>query len=115
MTAGTRRPSRRRSSPGATRSCGRPRPTPTGLATGLNLIYLSSQPGGLEQELQRRLLQPSPALTDYLLLADDLDAVGERVQAYADAGVQWIILTQRAPFDHDALAHFAEKVIPAFR
>ena len=38
-----------------------------------------------------------------------------RDRAYADAGVQWLVLTQRAPFDHDALAAFAEKVIPAFR
>ena len=90
-------------------------PDPGRVATGLNLIYLSTQPGGLDAELERRQLTPSPYITDYLLLADDLDAVGERVQAYADAGVQWIVLTQRAPFDHDALAAFAEKVIPAFR
>jgi probable F420-dependent oxidoreductase len=91
-------------------------PDPDRLATGVNLIYLSSQPDGLDAELRRRLLHPeSPGLMDYLLLADDLDAVGERVRAYADAGAGWIVLTQRAPFDHDALATFAEKIIPAFR
>jgi len=90
-------------------------PDPDRLATGLNLIYLSSQPGGLDAELERRQLHATPAITDYLLLADDLDAVGERVQAYADAGVQELVLTQRAPFDHDALAAFADKIIPAFQ
>ncbi|MBV8985750.1 MAG: LLM class flavin-dependent oxidoreductase [Acidimicrobiia bacterium] len=90
-------------------------PDPDRLANGLNLIYLSSQPDGLDAELQRRQLTPNPLITDYLLVADDLDAVGERVQAYADAGVQLLVLTQRAPFDHDALAAFADKIIPAFR
>ena len=90
-------------------------PDPDRIATGLNVIYLSSQPDGLDAELLRRQLHPNPLITDYLLLADDLDAVGERVQAYEEAGVQWLVLTQRAPFDHDALAAFAEKIIPAFR
>jgi len=90
-------------------------PDPDRLANGLNLIYLSSQPGGLDAELQRRQLSANPLITDYLLVADDLDAVGERVQAYADAGAQLLVLTQRAPFDHDALAAFADKIIPAFR
>lgn len=90
-------------------------PDPDRIATGLNVIYLSGQPDGLDAELEKRLIHPSPAVTDYLLVADDLDAVGERVQAYADAGVQWLVLTQRAPFDHDALAAFAEKIIPRFR
>ncbi len=90
-------------------------PDPDRVMTGLNVIYLSSQPDGLDSELEKRLIHAGPAVTDYLLIADDLEAVGERVQAYADAGVQWLILTQRAPFHHDALAAFAEQVIPAFR
>jgi probable F420-dependent oxidoreductase len=90
-------------------------PDPDRIMTGLNTLYLSSQPDGLDAELEKRLIHASPQVTDYLLVADDLDAVGERIQAYADAGVQWLVLTQRAPFDHDALAAFAEKVIPAFR
>ena len=90
-------------------------PEPDRIMTGLNTLYLSSQPAGLDAELEKRLIHPSPQVTDYLLVADDYDALGERIQAYADAGVQWLVLTQRAPFDHDALTAFAENVIPAFR
>jgi probable F420-dependent oxidoreductase len=91
-------------------------PDPERLATGVNLLYLAARPGELDQELRRRLLEPStPRLKDYLLLAGDPAGVSERINAYAEAGAQWIVLTQRAPFDVDALARFAQEVMPAFR
>ena len=90
-------------------------PDPDRIVTGVNTIYLSSGPDGLERELEKRLMAMHPQVMEYLLLADDLDAVGQRIQTYREAGAQYIVLTQRAPFDHDALAAFAETVIPAFR
>ena len=91
-------------------------PDPSRLVTGVNLMYLDATPDNLDEEIRRRCMTPNaPQLKDYLLLAHDLDAVGERLSAYAKAGVDWLVLTQRAPFDYDALARFAHEVMPAFR
>jgi probable F420-dependent oxidoreductase len=91
-------------------------PDPSRLVTGVNLMYLDATPDNLDEEIRRRCMTPNaPQLKDYLLLAHDLDAVGERLSAYAKAGVDWLVLTQRAPFDYDALARFAQEVMPAFR
>ncbi len=48
------------------------------------------------------------------VLAGDSDSIGERVQQYVDAGAGWIVLALRAPFELDALARFAEDVVPRF-
>jgi alkanesulfonate monooxygenase SsuD/methylene tetrahydromethanopterin reductase-like flavin-dependent oxidoreductase (luciferase family) len=91
-------------------------PDPGRLATGVNLMYLDATPESLDEEIRRRCMSPdSPGLRDYLILAHDLDAAGERVGAYAKAGADYVVLTQRAPFDYDALARFAQQVMPAFR
>lgn len=91
-------------------------PDPDRLATGVNLLYVEAAPGELDRELRRRLLDPgTPRLKDYLLVGPDPAGVSERIGAYAEAGAQWIVLTQRAPFDIDALARFAQEVMPAFR
>lgn len=91
-------------------------PDPSRLVTGVNLMYLDATPDNLDEEIRRRCMTPNaPQLKDYLLLAHDLDAVGERLSAYAKAGVDWLVLTQRAPFDYDALARFSHEVMPAFR
>lgn len=42
------------------------------------------------------------------------DVVRERVAEYERAGVQWLILAMRAPFDWDGLALFIREVMPAF-
>lgn len=89
---------------------------PDRLVTGVNLMYLDATPANVDEEIRRRCMTPNaPQLKDYLLLAHDLDAVGERVGAYAKAGVDYVVLTQRAPFDYEALARFAQEVMPSFR
>jgi alkanesulfonate monooxygenase SsuD/methylene tetrahydromethanopterin reductase-like flavin-dependent oxidoreductase (luciferase family) len=91
-------------------------PNPDELQTGLNLQVVSSGSEGLDVNLQKRLYDPSvPRLMESLLIADDMDAVGERFQEYVDAGVQWLILTARAPFQTDWIVRIAEEVIPKFR
>jgi len=91
-------------------------PDPGRLTTGINFMYLDIPPGQFDEEIRRRAMNPeSPGLKDYLMLASDLDSVGERISAYDKVGVDFIVLTQRAPFDYDALARFAEEVMPAFR
>jgi F420-dependent oxidoreductase-like protein len=49
------------------------------------------------------------------ILADSPAAIQERLRAYADAGVNEVILSLRAPFDRDLLRRFARDVMPAFR
>jgi alkanesulfonate monooxygenase SsuD/methylene tetrahydromethanopterin reductase-like flavin-dependent oxidoreductase (luciferase family) len=89
---------------------------PERLLTGVNFMYLDIPQGKFDEEIRRRCMDPdSPGLKDYLLLANDLDTLGERISAYAQAGVDYVVLTQRAPFDYDALARFAHEVMPAFR
>ncbi|HEY8218414.1 MAG TPA: TIGR03619 family F420-dependent LLM class oxidoreductase [Acidimicrobiia bacterium] len=39
----------------------------------------------------------------------------DRIGAYADAGVDWVILALRAPFDPDAIDRFAAEVMPQLR
>jgi alkanesulfonate monooxygenase SsuD/methylene tetrahydromethanopterin reductase-like flavin-dependent oxidoreductase (luciferase family) len=91
-------------------------PHPDRLVTGVNFMYLNIPEGKFDEEIRRRSMHPdAPGLKDYLLLANDLDALGARVDEYVKAGVDYIILTQRAPFDYDALARFAQEIRPAFR
>ncbi|ADP80883.1 LLM class flavin-dependent oxidoreductase [Pseudofrankia inefficax] len=91
-------------------------PDPDRLATGVNLVYVGVGENGLEAELRKRLYDPTQSqLTDNMLVADDMSRVADRVKEYVDAGVQWIILNIRAPFDLDPLRRFAEEVIPLFR
>lgn len=43
------------------------------------------------------------------------EQVVDGVEAYVNAGAEWVILAVRAPFDLDGLDRFAAEVIPAFR
>ena len=36
----------------------------------------------------------------------------EQVDAYKEAGADWIIVAIRAPFDPEAVARFADEVLP---
>jgi F420-dependent oxidoreductase-like protein len=49
------------------------------------------------------------------ILADSPDAIAERLRAYADAGVNEVILNLRPPFDRDLMRRFATEVMPRFR
>jgi alkanesulfonate monooxygenase SsuD/methylene tetrahydromethanopterin reductase-like flavin-dependent oxidoreductase (luciferase family) len=49
------------------------------------------------------------------ILADSPDAIVERLQRYADAGVDEVILSLRAPFDRAMLRRFATEVMPRVR
>lgn len=58
------------------------------------------------------------ALTDYVKpghLLGTPAAVRDRLGAYADAGVEQVILAVRAPFDWEGIELFVEEVLPAFR
>jgi alkanesulfonate monooxygenase SsuD/methylene tetrahydromethanopterin reductase-like flavin-dependent oxidoreductase (luciferase family) len=91
-------------------------PNPDRLTTGVNLVFVGSSTEGIEAELRRRLHDPaSTQLMDNLLLADDMGWVASRIKEYVDAGVQWVILNVRAPFQIDHLRRFSEEVIPQFR
>ncbi len=59
--------------------------------------------GGSEEEARRSVLMGS------------LDDVKAGVQAFADAGVQEIIVAQFPRFHRDSLLRFSAEVIPAFR
>ncbi len=64
---------------------------------------LVSMRGGSEEDARRSVLMGSP------------DEVKAGVKAYADAGVQEVIVAQFPRFHRDSLLRFAEEVIPAFK
>jgi alkanesulfonate monooxygenase SsuD/methylene tetrahydromethanopterin reductase-like flavin-dependent oxidoreductase (luciferase family) len=66
-----------------------------------------------EEELQRMF----GALTDFVrpgILVGTVPEVTDRVGAYERAGVDWLILALRAPFDWDAVERFVADVMPRF-
>jgi alkanesulfonate monooxygenase SsuD/methylene tetrahydromethanopterin reductase-like flavin-dependent oxidoreductase (luciferase family) len=89
-------------------------PAPDRLEIGVNLSYIDAPPGGVLDALKTRFGPAGEFMVDSVL-AGDPDTVGARVQEYVDAGAGWVILALRAPFDLDALARFAEDVMPRFR
>ena len=48
------------------------------------------------------------------VLTGSVQEVVDRVNAYGDAGAEWLILAMRAPFDVDGLDRFAAEVLPQF-
>lgn len=48
-------------------------------------------------------------------LTGDMVKVRERIQAFADAGVQHLVIAFSAPYDREFLRRFAKDVMPAFR
>jgi F420-dependent oxidoreductase-like protein len=49
------------------------------------------------------------------ILAGSAGAIRDRLQAYADAGVNEVILSLRPPFNRDLLRQFAQEIMPSFR
>jgi alkanesulfonate monooxygenase SsuD/methylene tetrahydromethanopterin reductase-like flavin-dependent oxidoreductase (luciferase family) len=89
-------------------------PHPDRVEIGVNLSYIDAPSDGVLEALEVRFGAAGKFMAD-TVLAGDADAIGERVQRYIDAGAGWVILALRAPFDLDALARFAEEVMPRFR
>ncbi len=89
-------------------------PDPSSFVTGANVGYVQAAPGKEDEALAERFGPIASFVRPGILLGSGQSIV-DQVGAYVDAGASWVILALRAPFDLDALAAFAQDVVPAFR
>lgn len=67
----------------------------------------------LEEQLTAQFGGTLPYLRPGMLVGTPQQVI-DRIGEYRDAGVEWVILAMRAPFDLDGLRIFVERVMPAF-
>lgn len=89
-------------------------PCPTDVSVLLPLVTITRIPlaGPLVRLGARALVDKETARS---LLADSPKAIRKTIRAYADAGVNEVIFSIRAPVDEDLLRTVAEEIMPAFR
>ena len=81
-----------------------------GLAIARNETEASRKREVLAEAFGRSFASREPAL-----LLGTPDRVAERIQAYEKAGVEWMMLSLRSPFDWEGIELFAETVLPEFK
>jgi F420-dependent oxidoreductase-like protein len=88
-------------------------PCPTDVSVMLPLVAITKIPlaGPAVRLGARAVVRKEVARA---ILADSPDAIAERLRAYADAGVNEVIVNLRAPFDRDLMRRFATEVMPRF-
>lgn len=89
-------------------------PCPTDVSVLLPLVTITSVPlaGPLVRLGARAVVGKETARA---VLADSAEAIRKKVQEYADAGVNEVIFSIRAPVDEALLRTVAEEIMPAFR
>lgn len=89
-------------------------PCPSDVSIMLPLVAITRVPlaGPLVRFAARAVVDGDTAKA---IVADSPDAIAERIRTYADAGVNEVVFSLRAPFDRDLLRRFAAEVMPRFR
>jgi len=89
-------------------------PCPTDVSVLLPLVTITKIPlaGPLVRLGARAIVGKETAKA---VIADSPDAIKKKIQTYADAGVNEVIFSVRAPVDEDLLRTVAEEIAPAFR
>lgn len=89
-------------------------PCPTDVSVLLPLVAITKVPlaGPLVRLGARAVVGRETARA---VIADSPAAIRDKVQAYADAGVNEVIFSVRAPVDDDLLRTVQEEIMPAFR
>jgi len=89
-------------------------PCPTDVSVLLPLVTITKIPlaGPLVRLGARALVGKETAKA---VIADSPSAIKKKIQTYADAGVNEVIFSIRAPVDEDLLRTVAEEIMPAFR
>jgi alkanesulfonate monooxygenase SsuD/methylene tetrahydromethanopterin reductase-like flavin-dependent oxidoreductase (luciferase family) len=80
--------------------------------TSINIPFVPALGENFEKELRERFALRWEAIKD-LTLTGSSQRMIDMLAPYVEAGADYIILSIRAPFDHEGLAQFAEEVIPA--
>lgn len=88
-------------------------PDPSRLATGVNLAPVSPH-RDLEADLRQKF-GPAWSSVAQGSLHGSTAQITDRVGRYVESGVDWVILALRAPFDLEAIEHFATDVAPSLR
>jgi F420-dependent oxidoreductase-like protein len=100
------------------RWCEREGRDPRAITRTANLgLALGEDEGAVRRQEENLRLMFGP-MTDFVrpgILVGTPGTVIDRVGEYARAGVEWVILALRAPFDWDGLDLFVRRVMPAFR
>ena len=98
--------------------CEREGRDPRAITRTANLgLALGEDEGAVRRQEENLRLMFGP-MTDFVrpgILVGTPGAVTDRIGEYARAGVEWVILALRAPFDWDGLDLFVRRVMPAFR
>lgn len=89
-------------------------PCPTDVSVLLPLVTITRIPlaGPLVRLGARAMVGKETARA---VIADSPGAIKKKIRAYADAGVNEVIFSIRAPVDEDLLRTVAEEIMPAFR
>ena len=85
-------------------------PAPDRMVTGVNLGLVLAE-SDVDEELRRRFGDAAPFVKPGSLCGGVAEVV-DRIGKYQEAGVDWINLGLRAPFDLAAVERFATEVIP---